>query len=85
MENKICQSCGMPMGKPEDFGTNADGSRNEEYCRYCFENGKFIDEGITLEEKIAKNIAIAKQMGMPEDEAEKLAKDVLPNLGRWKK
>ena len=27
----ICQSCVMPMEKPEDFGTEADGSRNEEY------------------------------------------------------
>ena len=85
MENQICQSCGMPMAKPEDFGTNADGSKSEEYCRYCFQSGKFTDEGITLEEKIRKNIEIAKQMGMPEAEAEKLAKDVLPNLGRWKK
>jgi hypothetical protein len=85
MENKICQSCGMPMTKPEDFGTNADGSPSVDYCHYCFQNGKFIDEGITLEEKIAKNIAIAKKMGMPEGEAEKMAKGVLPGLKRWKK
>ncbi|MBU4293030.1 MAG: zinc ribbon domain-containing protein [Actinobacteria bacterium] len=32
----FCQSCSMPMMKPEDFGTNADGSKNEEYCTYCF-------------------------------------------------
>jgi hypothetical protein len=75
----------MPLGKSEDFGTNADGISNADYCHYCFQNGKFTDEGITLEEKIAKNIAIAKQMGMPEDEAEKLARIVLPNLKRWKK
>jgi len=36
MEEKICQSCAMPMNKEEDFGTNADGSKNEEYCTHCF-------------------------------------------------
>ena len=82
---QICQSCAMPMVKDEDFGTNADGSPSVDYCHYCFQNGKFTDEGITLEEKIAKNIEIAKKMGMPGDEAEKMAKSVLPNLKRWEK
>lgn len=30
MEMKFCQSCGMPL-TPEILGTNADGSKNEEY------------------------------------------------------
>ncbi|GAI16613.1 unnamed protein product, partial [marine sediment metagenome] len=34
----FCQSCAMPMQKPDDFGTNADVSKNEEYCHYCFIN-----------------------------------------------
>jgi len=28
LEAQICQSCGMPMEKSEDFGTNADGSKD---------------------------------------------------------
>ena len=47
---KICQSCGMPM-KEEDFGTNAGGGANQEYCKYCFQNGRFSCEG-TMEEMI---------------------------------
>ena len=30
----ICQSCGMPLQKSEDFGTNPDGSKNQEYCHF---------------------------------------------------
>ena len=30
MENKICQSCGMPITSNEQLGTNTDGSRNED-------------------------------------------------------
>lgn len=38
MEKKFCQSCGMPL-TDEILGTNADGSKNEEYCMCCFKDG----------------------------------------------
>jgi len=78
-------SCGMPLQKEEDFGTNVGGSKSEEYCFHCFQNGRFLDEGITLQEKINKNVKFAVQMGMSESKARKLASDVLPQLKRWKK
>ena len=81
----MCQSCGMPMTKAADFGTNADGSKNNEYCKFCYEKGKFTDEGITMEEKIEKNVAIAKKMGWPEDKAREMANSIIPKLKRWKK
>ena len=37
---KFCQSCGMPLSE-EVFGTNADGSKNDEYCVYCYKDGAF--------------------------------------------
>lgn len=80
----ICQSCGMPMMKPEDFGTNADGSQNDEYCTYCFRKGEFTMDG-TLEEMIEKLVSMAPQMGMTEDEARKMANENLPKLKRWSK
>ena len=39
-EMKFCQSCGMPL-TDEVLGTNADGSKNEDYCMYCYKDGKF--------------------------------------------
>ena len=50
MEQKFCQSCGMPLTE-ELFGTNADGSKNEEYCIYCYKDGKFLQD-CTMEEMI---------------------------------
>ena len=88
MENnvKICQSCGMPLDKDlNKGGTNSDGSKSDKYCSFCFQNGKFIDEGITLSEKIEKNIQIAVlRLNIPESEARKMAESSLPNLERWK-
>ena len=74
----------MPLKKEEDFGTNADGSKSNEYCFHCFQSGRFLDEGITLQEKIDKNVRFAAQMGMPEAEARQMASNVLPKLKRWK-
>ena len=39
---QFCQSCGMPLTKDDDCGTNADGSRNYDYCQYCFKDGRFL-------------------------------------------
>jgi hypothetical protein len=38
-ESPVCQSCGMPMHLEEDFGDNLDGTKNYEYCKFCFKNG----------------------------------------------
>ena len=50
MEQKFCQSCGMPMTN-ETLGTNADGSRNDDYCIYCYKDGKFTQD-MTMEQMI---------------------------------
>lgn len=36
----ICQSCGMPLTSPEQFGKNADGTANSDYCVYCCPDGE---------------------------------------------
>ena len=47
---KFCQSCAMPMTE-ELYGSNKDGSKNEDYCIYCYENGEFTAD-ISMEEMI---------------------------------
>ena len=48
---KFCQSCGMPLQAEDQWGTNADGSLNEEYCCYCYQKGAFTQD-YTMEEMI---------------------------------
>jgi len=84
MDHPVCQSCGMPMQKTEDFGKNVDGSANAEYCRYCFQEGKFTVE-ITQEQFIEKNVEIAKsKLGMSEADARAMANKIIPTLKRWR-
>ncbi len=83
-QGPFCQSCGMPMMKPEDFATNADGSKNEEYCNYCFQKGNFTWPNATLNQMIEKIVSMHGQMGTTEEEARKMANENLPKLKRWK-
>lgn len=50
-EMTFCQSCGMPLEADEHFGTNKDGSKNTDYCAYCFKDGAFTAD-ITMDEMI---------------------------------
>ncbi len=83
-QGPFCQSCAMPMQKPEDFGTNANGSQNQDYCRYCYQNGQFTTPNITMEQMIEKCASIMKQMNIPEAQIEQ-TKTFIPMLKRWKK
>ena len=80
----ICQSCGMPILEEKLLGTNFDGSKNKEFCIYCFEDGKFTMD-LPLKEYIDEMIKRMVKDNFSEKEAKKLANKVLPNLKRWKK
>ena len=89
MEQKICQSCGMPMITAKEFGTNNDGSANTEYCVYCWKDGKFTVEA-TMDEMIARYAefpeALKDENGNSITKEQFIAnmKFYLPTLKRWK-
>ena len=91
MENemKFCQSCGMPLND-ENRGTNADGSKNEDYCMYCYQNGKFTND-CTMDEMIEFCAQFVDEVNknMPKPMTKEEYKDVMrqyfPMLKRWKK
>jgi hypothetical protein len=81
---KTCQSCGMPMAKESDFGTEKDGSRSEDYCTYCYQNGAYTEPEITIDEMAKKGGAIMSQMfEIPSENAINFAKEQLFVLKRW--
>ncbi len=84
MENKICQSCGMPITSNDLLGTNKDGSLNGDYCKYCYENGEFIDN-VTMEEYIDMGSKYGSQAGMTNEEMKEYCTKLFPTLKRWSK
>lgn len=83
-QGPFCQSCGMPMEKPDDFGTGAEGWRINDYCCHCFEGGAFTQPDITMEAMIDQCATIMAQKGiMPDAQARSLMAEMLPMLKRW--
>ena len=83
---KFCQSCGMPLGPGASHGTEADGSASEDYCSYCYKEGKFVGE-MTMEEMIDFCAPMMAQANptMTEEQAKAQMHQFFPMLKRWKK
>lgn len=82
---KNCQSCGMPLKKdPTGGGTNADGSRSQMYCSYCYENGQFKQPEWTARQMQEFSKGKLKDMGFPGFLAGFFTMNI-PKLERWKK
>lgn len=84
MEQKICQSCGMPMEEESLFGTESSEKKNTDYCIYCYENGSFTSPNATLESMIETCIPFMKEDGMDESQARAILNEQLPKLKRWR-
>lgn len=87
MENtKYCQSCGMPLSEAESevIGTNADGSKNEDYCIYCYKDGEYTAD-MTMDQMIEFCVPYmaSNNPGMTEEDSRKMMKEYFPKLKRW--
>lgn len=83
MGNKICQSCGMPITLDEQLGTNKDGSINQDYCKYCYQDGEFIDK-VSMHEYIEMCSKYGSQAGMTNEEMKEHCEKLFSSLKRWK-
>lgn len=76
----------MPMKRdPQHGGTEADGSKSEKYCSYCYQSGEFLSPEIDTPEKMQEFcIEKMKEQGMPRFVAWIFTRSI-PKLERWKK
>ncbi len=88
-QERICQSCAMPLQSLDDFGSTADGGVSTEYCSHCYQGGSFTNEH-TMEEMIETNLRFLHEWNegqgtnFTEDEARDILKVHLATLKRWK-
>ena len=79
----------MPL-TDELLGTNTDGSKNEEYCIYCYKDGAFTSD-CTMDEMIefcAQFVdEVNKNMPKPltKEEYKRMMREFFPTLKRWKR
>ncbi len=86
----ICQSCGMPMKDESVFGTNKDGTKNSDYCIYCYKSGEFVQK-YTMDEMIehcaqfVDNVNQGLAQPITKEEYIGQMKMYFPHLKRWRK
>ena len=77
----VCQCCGMPMDDSL-IGKNADGTFNEDFCKWCYADGTFTyDDMDELTEVCVKHMANER---FSEEQAREYMKNLLPQLKYWK-
>ena len=78
-----CQCCGTLFSVPHmDKGTDADGTENPEYCKWCYDGGVFANE--TMDEVIETSAPyLVEATGVSLDEAVSFMGALLPTLRRW--
>ena len=78
----ICQCCGMPL-EDSIIGHNADGSLNEEYCKWCYADGTYTYGNMDdLVEVCVKNMV---NENSTEEQVRAYMKETLPKLDYWKR
>jgi hypothetical protein len=66
------------------FGTLANGKETKDYCRFCFQNGKYTDPNATMHGMIENSVKImVRKMAIPEPRAREIANASISQLKRW--
>ena len=78
----ICQCCGMPLDD-SCISKEPDGEFNEEYCKWCYEKGKFIYASV--EELTDFLVEHTNPAQWTKEEARRFFEEQLPKLNHWKK
>lgn len=82
---KLCQSCAMPLTE-ELLGTEKDGSKNQDYCIYCYKDGVFTQD-YSMEDMIelCADFVMKEDKNANREEEIRKMKEYFPKLKRWSK
>ena len=78
----ICQCCGMPL-EDSMIGHNADGSLNEDYCKWCFADGTYMYN--SMDDLINVCVKNMVNENFTEEQCREYLKQSLPQLDYWKR
>ena len=78
----VCQCCGMPLEDDGTMSREPDGSINEEYCKWCYADGKYTYSDMdSLIDFCAGHMA---SENWPEAQVRAYMAELLPKLNHWK-
>ena len=77
----VCQCCGMPLDD-STISKEPDGAFNEEYCKWCYADGKFVYTD--LDELINFLVEHMSNENWPAEQARTFYETQLPKLNHWR-
>lgn len=78
----ICQCCGMPLDDAS-LSREPDGALNEEYCKWCYADGKFVYKSLReLTDFLTEHMS---NEDWPPEQARAFFEKQLPTLSHWRK
>ena len=78
----ICQCCGMPLDD-STISKDTNGSFNEDYCKWCYTDGKFIYTNLgQLIDFLVEHFSSEQ---FPSEQARAYYEEQLPKLKHWAK
>ena len=83
--SQLCQCCGTPFTVPNmPHGTEADGTENMAYCKWCYDGGQFAYQS---EDELIEKTApfLMEATGMSQEEAVSFMGVLVPHLKHWQK
>ena len=79
----VCQCCGMPLEDDASVSREPDGTLNEEYCKWCYNQGQFAYS--SMEELTNFLVEHMSNENWPKEQARAYFEAQLPQLGHWRK
>ena len=78
----VCQCCGMPLSEDGFISREKDGSFNEDYCKWCYADGRFVYE--TKSSLVDFLLAhMPNPEGLSEDTRRAAYENALSSLKHW--
>lgn len=79
----VCQCCGMPLNEDSMISKEADGSFNEDYCKWCYNDGRFAyDSKDSLLDFLISHMPNPENL--PDDQRRMQYDGYLSQLKHWK-
>ena len=82
-EHLVCQCCGMPLNDDGIISKEADGSFNENYCKWCYADGVYTYS--SMDDLIDVCVGHMVSENVTEEQARTYMKQLLPTLDYWKR
>ena len=79
----VCQCCGMPLEDDASVSREPDGTLNEEYCKWCYNQGQFAYS--SMEELTSFLVEHMSNENWPKEQARAYFEAQLPQLGHGRK